>query len=272
MQLTKQEKTFVDTVWDYFSQYQRAHLPWRQTTDPYHILVSELMLQQTQVDRVIPKYEAFIERWPTVADLARATLGEVLIAWQGLGYNRRAKFLHQAAQVLHADLDDTFPSTETALQSLPGIGQYTAAAIVVFAFNKRAILIETNIRQVVIFHFFKTKMTVSEAQIHKVIERTLPDTNYRDWYAALMDYGSYLKKEHGNLNNRSNRYTKQSTFRGSDREVRGALLRALSHQGKSRAAIVQELPFTEKKILAQLERLQTEGLIEKRARRYRLPQ
>jgi A/G-specific adenine glycosylase len=122
----------------------RAHgraLPWRSTRDPYAILVSEVMLQQTQVERVVPRYLAWLERWPTVEALAAAPLGEVIRAWQGLGYNRRAVNLHRAAQAVAAGWPDD-------LTELPGVGRYTAAAIRSFARGEPVLPVDTNVRRV----------------------------------------------------------------------------------------------------------------------------
>lgn len=219
------ERTFTETVKSHYKKQGRHELPWRLTTDPYSIAVSEIMLQQTQVDRVIPKYTAFLQKFPTVQKLAKAPLAGVLGMWSGLGYNRRAKFLHQMAQAVVNEYKGTFPDSYEELKKLPGIGPYTAGAIAAFAFNQAVPIIETNIRTVYLHHFFKNKENVSDAALHKIIEKTLDTKNPRVWYWALMDYGSHLKSTGIKNNAKSKHYTKQSAFVGSKRQIRGAIMR-----------------------------------------------
>jgi A/G-specific adenine glycosylase len=225
--LSKDEiKSFQGTVLKYYAQNGRHELPWRQTTDPYEIMVSELMLQQTQVQRVIPKYHEFLQTFPTVQALATAALGDVLRAWQGLGYNRRAKFLWQAAR----QIGSTFPDTPEGLVALPGIGKNTAGAILAYAYNQPAIFIETNVRTVYIHHFFHDQTDVDDKEILRLVEQTITEIP-REFYWAIMDYGTHLKQTKGNKNKQSRHYTRQSPFQGSRRQVRGAILRALSSHG-----------------------------------------
>jgi len=216
----------------------RKQLPWRLTTDPYKILVSELMLQQTQVERVIPRYTQFLEVFPTTESLASATLADVLKQWQGLGYNRRAKFLHLAAREVTAKHSGVFPQTTQELELLPGIGPYTASAIVCFAFNQPAVLIETNVRTVYLYHFFPEEQDVSDKAILELVSQTLWQQNPRLWYSALMDYGSVLKKLHTNPSRKSKQYSKQTPFAGSLRQARGEIIRTLTQRGAlTRAAL-----------------------------------
>jgi len=262
---------FTEIVWQYFDDNGRHNLPWRLTTDPYKILVSELMLQQTQVARVIPKYEAFICRWSTAQKLAQAQQSEVLVAWQGLGYNRRARFLHQCAQVIAHEYAGVFPQTRSELEALPGIGPYTAGAILAFAFNLPVMLIETNVRRVYLHHFFPDEREVADADIYPYLEKTLPSHRAREWYAALMDYGSYLKKTEINPNQRSKHYTKQSVFRGSDREIRGAILKALSVRALTLSGLQKEFgQFDARRMEDQLTALQQEGLVFLNKKKYQL--
>jgi A/G-specific adenine glycosylase len=219
---------FQEIVWEYFRKYGRE-LPWRHAEadgsfSPYKILISEIMLQQTQVPRVIPKYEAFLKVFPDTQALARATLGQVLAVWSGLGYNRRAKFLHQAAQEI---AKDGFPQTLNMLTKLPGVGHNTAAAILAYAYNQPIPFIETNIRTVFIHHFFLNEIEISDKQIMTLVEQTLDHEHPREWYWALMDYGSYLKQLHGNTARASKHYIKQSTFHGSKRQIRGQIIKLL---------------------------------------------
>lgn len=188
-------------------------------------MVSELMLQQTQVDRVIPKFHAFIAKFPDEKTLANAPLSEVLKQWQGLGYNRRAKFSHEAAKEIIKR--GSFPHDEVGLIALPGVGKNTAGAILAYAYNKPAIFIETNIRAVYIHHFFADRDGVDDRDIQTLLEETVDSEHSREFYWALMDYGNYLKKN-GVKPARSRHYKKQSPLKGSVREVRGQILTILS--------------------------------------------
>ncbi len=223
--------SFQTFVLRFYTKHGRHELPWRQTDDPYKILVSELMLQQTQVARVIPKYLNFIAAFPNISSLAKASLSEVLSLWQGLGYNRRAKYLLQLAHLLSkSNKKQPFPTTEIKLQQLPGIGPYTASAIMSFAYNQPTTVIETNIRTVFLHHFFAHKTKITDKQLITIIEQCIPKTNPKEWYWALMDYGSYLKKILPNPSRKSKHHTKQSKFKGSLRQVRGEIIRLLVQQ------------------------------------------
>lgn len=203
-------------------------MPWREDTRAYYVLVSEVMLQQTQVGRVIPKFELFIERFPDEKTLAAASLGDVLKLWQGLGYNRRAKFLHEAAKKIMHDFGGTFPENEQDILSLPGVGKNTAGAILAYAFNQPAIFVETNVRTVYIHHFFADDFEVTDKQIIEKLEQTLDRENPRRFYQNLMDYGSWLKANGVRNNARSKHYKKQSPLKGSLREMRGEILRRIT--------------------------------------------
>ena len=212
--------------------YYRAHrrdFPWRRTHDPYRILVSEVMLQQTQVERVRVFFPKFIARFPTARALARAPLATVLREWQGLGYNRRAKFLHLAAKAVMKEHGGKIPSDAGALARLPGIGKNTAGAVMAFGFNKPAVFIETNIRRTFIDSFFPRAKNVPDEKLTPLVEAALDRRAPREWYSALMDYGSMLgaTKRMANPNRRSRVYRRQAPFEGSVRQVRGAILRAL---------------------------------------------
>lgn len=270
--MNKHERAFQNQVLQYYDRYGRHDLPWRQTNDPYAILVSELMLQQTQVERVIPKYQAFLKRWPTVDSLARARLATILKEWQGLGYNRRAQFLKRTAEEVMRSGGGKFPSTLHELCALPGIGPYTAAAVCVFAHNESVVLIETNVRRVYLHHFFPSVERVPDAALLPLIERTIPPGRAREWYSALMDYGTYLKRTVGNANVRSAHYKKQSVFAGSDRQIRGAILRLLGAKGKQTHEELTEClnTFASQRVEEQLHQLQVEQLIRKQGDRYRL--
>ena len=260
---------FVEIVWDYYAKHGRA-LPWRQAEadgcyDPYKILVSELMLQQTQVTRVVPKYHSFLQQFPTLKALAQASLGDVLRAWQGLGYYRRAKFLWQSAKMIMADYSGAFPSDRNKLTNLPGVGTETAGAIVVYAFDQPAVFIETNVRTALIHHFFREQDAVSDRQLRPVMTEIVMHVvgqheSPREFYWALMDYGSHLKLAIGNAAQRSKHYTKQSKFVGSKRQIRGQILRTLSQDEYVSLKQLQR-HITDERLQAVLSDLCSEGLI-----------
>ena len=207
-----------------FYKKNRRDLPFRNSSDPYEITVSEIMLQQTQVDRVLPYYRRWIERWPSWDQLASASRKEILSQWSGLGYNRRAIYLQQIAKQLVADFDSALPSSEELLLTLPGIGEYTARAILVFAFNQHLPFVETNIRKVLI-HELDLERETSKAELLEIAEQVLPSRDARNWHYALMDYGALgLPK----TSNRVAPLTKQSRFEGSNRQIRGEIIRQLT--------------------------------------------
>ena len=227
---------FQSMILDFYRQEGRS-FPWRETRDPYAILVSELMLQQTQTERVVPKYLAWLEAFPTAADLAAAPFPQVLAAWSGLGYNRRAGYLQEACRQVVQELGGVFPSTAKELQRLKGVGAYTAGAVAAFAFNSPEVFIETNIRSVYLFFFYPDQEKVSDAQLMPLIETTLYRPDPRVWYYALMDYGAALKKSTANPNRQSRHYSRQSRFEGSLRQARGAIVRQLSLGGNRPQAL-----------------------------------
>jgi A/G-specific adenine glycosylase len=214
------------TVREYYEQYGRV-LPWRETDDPYRILVSEIMLQQTQVERVTLKYGHFLDRFPDFAALAGADLRDLLTAWQGLGYNRRALALQQTAQLILNRFQGNLPDSAEALVTLPGIGPATAGALLAFVFQQPVVFIETNIRRVFIHRFFPDRDAVKDSEILPLVEKALDRYRVRAWYYALMDYGTMLKGKEPNPNRRSAHYQRQSTFEGSNRQIRGLILKAL---------------------------------------------
>ncbi len=272
--MNKQEQKFIQTVQEFYNASGRHNLPWRKTHNPYRILVSEIMLQQTQVVRVLPKYQAFIKRYPTVQALAEASLGEVLVAWQGLGYNRRAKLLYQSALYIIHECNGIWPKTYAELQLLSGVGPYTAGAIMAFAYNEAVPVLETNIRTVYLHHFFISENEVSDSAILTLVERTLDRDNPRQWYAALMDYGTYLKSVYGNNTKQSASYAVQSRFTGSNRQVRGMIVRTLSNVEKAtKQQLSKHLPptCTSVQLTEQLTALLKEKLIIQFGRIYQLP-
>ena len=261
-------RTFQKIIYRHFQENPRP-LPWRSTTDPYAIMVAEVMLQQTRVERVLPRYEAFLARFPTVAALAHAPLAEVLALWQGLGYNRRGMMLQQAAAEILAQHGGSVPTAPAALEVLPGIGKYTAGAIAAFAFGHPTPFIETNIRSVFIHLFFSDRTAVADSEILPLVERTMDRSNIRDWYNALMDYGAMLKKNIPNPSRRSCQQSRQTPFRGSNREIRGQVLKLLlAAPGLPAAEIVLRSAKDEARVRAVLATLEREGLLQERSGGY----
>ncbi len=216
----KQE--FQKKILSWYAKNKRD-LPWRRTTDPYNIMVSEIMLQQTQVDRVMPKYESFIQLFPTVRDLAKAPLSKVLELWSGLGYNSRAIRLHEAAKIICERFEGKIPQNQEKLLSLPGIGPYTATAILSFAFNLPCPCIDTNIRRI-LMHELKLPASTPQKVLCNIATTLIPEGRSRDWHNALMDYGSVV------LTSRTTgikSLTTQSRFLHSRRWYRGQVMKML---------------------------------------------
>ena len=257
-------RKFQKEIYSHYQEHGR-NLPWRNTHDPYCILVSEIMLQQTQVQRVMGKYGKFIKQFPDFPSLARAPLQKVLGEWQGLGYNRRAIALIQIAQKVVDEFDGNLPSSLEMLTTFPGIGKATAGAVAAFAFYQPAVFIETNIRRVYIHSFFHDKENIKDDEILPVVQKTLDTSNPREWYYALMDYGVMIKEKYENPNRRSAHYNKQSPFEGSDRQIRGMILKLLIRESSVfENEIVQKIHKGEGKIRTILEQLVKEGFIKKR--------
>jgi A/G-specific adenine glycosylase len=257
-----QIQKFQKDVWEYYNKRKR-NLPWRGgRVTPYHVLVSEFMLQQTQVSRVVLKYGEFIKRFPSMQSLASAHLSDILVLWQGLGYNRRAKALYETAKIIVSDHNGKVPQDRDELIALPGIGPYTAGAIRAFGFNEPEIFIDTNIRTVYLRHFFPKGDQVDDKEILEIVERTVDRTNARSWYEALMDYGAYIKQTYINENVRSRHYTKQSKFNGSTRQLRGLIMKLVLEKGGvtvNQIAIEAERSVGEVK--EQIKSLLNEGLL-----------
>lgn len=228
-------------------------------------------MQQTQVDRVIHKYEQFLRLFPTIERLHATPLQAVLLAWQGLGYNRRALFLKKAAAAIVADHGGRLPTTVAALEDLPGIGPYTARAVAVFAYNQAHVLIETNIRAVFLHAFFAGQDKVADAALLPLIEQTLDTRHAREWYAALMDYGSYLKKTNPNPSRRSAHHTRQKSFENSNRQLRGKIVAILTQTPAHTAGqLVAATGFPLARVRDAATALVREGLIQKTGRTYHL--
>ena len=265
---SQQIRRFRREVYNYYKRNGRA-LPWRKTRDPYKILLSELMLQQTQVGRVIEKYKAFLRRFPAIEAVACAPLRDIFEVWQGLGYNRRALALKRLATIIVDDYGGKIPSDIDVLKALPGVGAATAGAVSAFAFDKPAVFVETNIRSVFIHHFFHDRDGVKDSDILPLVTQTLDVKRPRQWYYALMDYGVALKEQHPNPSRRSAHYTKQSPFEGSLRQVRGMILRALvKDPGITEATLVDEINRDADRVGQCLRELCREGFVFKKGKRF----
>lgn len=222
----RRRREFRKTVLAYYEAHGRD-LPWRHTRDPYRVLVSEVMLQQTQVARVTERYEVFLDEFPNLEALASAPLEEVLRAWQGLGYNRRALALKRLAEQVTDEMHGRLPRDPILLRRLPGVGPATAAAVAAFCFDDPHPYIETNIRTAFLHHFFPGRTGVSDAELMPLVELTLDREDPRTWYYAVMDYGSMLKRTLPNPSRRSKHHTRQSRFEGSKRQLRARILGVL---------------------------------------------
>ena len=263
---------FKETVWGHYNSQGRL-LPWRQAVEDenfgYHVLVSELMLQQTQVNRVIEKYDNWLARFPTINAVAAADLEDVLTLWVGLGYNRRAKYLLESCKIISKKYSGVIPKQVDELVQLPGIGRNTASAIAVYAYNVPLSFIETNIRTVFIYHFFSDKDHVSDTELMPIISATVDIHNPREWYWALMDYGTFLKNKVGNFSKKSAHYKKQSKFEGSRRQLRAKIVRELIGKTMSRNELI-ELCSNDTRINEVLNELISEKIINKTGVKYNI--
>lgn len=245
----KKIKAFQDKILTWYNNHKRD-FPWRQTRDPYAILISEVMSQQTQINRVVLKYELWMRKFPTVEHLAKASVADVLAYWSGLGYNRRALNLKKTAEMIAKDFNGTFPKTEEELLALPGIGKYTARAILCFAFDQQVTVVDTNIRKVIITQF---GLDGSENELQNIADQLLPNGKAYDWNQALMDYAAAV------LKNEKISIPKQSKFIGSHRYYRGQILKYLL---KHKEVIFDELGLAIKKEYTQAEKVWLEKLVQ----------
>ena len=259
-------KTFQKEILSYYAAHKRP-MAWRDISDPYKIFISEMMLQQTQVERVKIKYEEFIKRFPTIKKVAEAEKEDVLKVWQGLGYNRRALFIKRACEEIVQNHKGIFPKDPTTLQSLPGIGPGTAGAIIAFAYNEQVYFIETNIRTVLLYFFFKDQENISDKELLQTLINVTPtNVSPRDWYYTLYDYGTNLKKTLGkkrvNVHKQSSHYVKQSKFEGSFRQKRANVLKMKLENPKVSTMKLQKILNIEKSELTEvLASLKKDGLI-----------
>jgi A/G-specific adenine glycosylase len=262
-------RIFQELIHEHYTRNARTLLPWRKTRTPYRILVSEIMLQQTQVERVVDKYRVFIRTFPDFSSLANAPLADILKVWQGLGYNRRAVALQKIAISVMNENRGRLPVKREDLLKLPGIGRYTASAILTFACNQPNIFIETNIRRVFIHFFFQDRENISDEEILPLVEMTLDAGNPREWYYALMDYGAMLKKTVENPNRKSSHYKKQAPFHGSNRQLRGAIIKTLiRNPGISQKKLIEQLASDPEKTEENLALLLKEGFLKKKGKQF----
>ncbi len=221
---------FRSLIWAHYHSHGRT-FAWRENISPYRVFISEVMLQQTQTSRVAQKFDAWMQVLPSFEALAAALQADVLKLWQGLGYNRRALALHKSAQIIVRDFGGMLPNDPVLLQELPGIGPATAASICAFAFNAPTVFIETNIRAVFLHHFFPQQSEISDKQLLPFVQGALEVHDTRNWYYALMDYGVMLKKSIVNPSRKSRHHQVQSKFEGSERQIRGMILKFLTKHG-----------------------------------------
>jgi A/G-specific adenine glycosylase len=264
-------RAFRRLVLDYHAAFGRDDLPWRLTRDPWAILVSEVMLQQTQVPRVRVVYPRFLERFPNAFVMADAPLTEVLEEWRGMGYNRRALALKRAAEELVARHGGEVPRTLQELDALPGIGLATASAVLASAFGIAEPYIETNIRAVVLHVFFRDACDVPDGEVLPVVARTLDRKDPRTWYYALMDYGNWLKKREVNPCRRSRHHLTQAEYAGSMRQVRGEVLRALvDHGSRTAEELADATRMPAERVERALRDMAREGLVAEAGDSYRV--
>lgn len=273
---------FSKTVWGYYTRNGR-NLPWRENITPYRIVVSEIMLQQTQVTRVAHKFGPFLQKFPDFAALAKAPTIEVLREWQGLGYNRRGLNLQRLAKIVTEKYEGSLPKTYEELVELPGIGPNTAGSILAFAFNIPRAFIETNIRSAYIHFFFpeieraegrKACKKISDDEIMPFIEKSLDRKKPREWYYALMDYGSNLKRSLPNPSRRSAHHVRQSKFEGSNRQLRSYILRFVMEKPRGVAEIKKKFAgerYGAGQVSKNIDDLIKEGFLKKEKNKYLVP-
>ena len=231
----KDIKVFQETILSFYDEHERS-FPWRETQDPYKIWVSEVMLQQTQANRVIPKYEDWMKTFPTVKSLAQANMTNVLEQWKGLGYNNRAKWLRDAAKKVIDEYEGELPTKTKELETLKGVGPYTSRAIQIFAHNMDQVTVDTNIRRIFISEFDLDKETSTE-DIYPLARQVLPRGKSREWHNALMDYGA-LKATSQETGVKPE--TTQGTFKGSNRWYRSKVLQQVMEKSRSITQVEEE--------------------------------
>lgn len=262
---------FKELILSFYSEHGRP-FAWRETSEPYPILVSEVMLQQTQTSRVVPKYETFLSEWPSFSSLAEASTEALLSVWKGLGYNRRALNLRRSARMTE-EWGWTIPNERELIESLPGVGKATSAAIRSFCFGEKSVYLETNIRRVLLTCFYPEEEEVKDKELEALLhELSLINEDMKRWYYALMDYGVLLKALFPNANKRSAHYTKQKKFENSNRQIRGQLIHLLTDTGSKHLLAIYDLlsHFEDERILNSLEQLQQEGFVQEKEGVYKI--
>ncbi|MCG3221721.1 MAG: Fe-S cluster assembly protein HesB [Candidatus Heimdallarchaeota archaeon] len=256
--------SFQDKIFSWWKD-NRREFPWRETTNPYFIMVSEIMLQQTQASRVVQKYLEFIERFPDMQSLSNSSQSDLLKLWSGLGYNRRALWLQEAVREI-LNLEE-FPQTPKQLQILKGIGPYSARSVLIFAFNFDIATVDTNIRRILISEGFASEET-SEKDLLKIAEQLLPTDKSRDWHNALMDYGSIvLTASKTGIKPTS----QQGKFKGSEREKRGKILKFLLDNESATIEKLNNITNSSKNQLEPiLDKMVKDGLIKKFKDKYKI--
>lgn len=258
-------QSFQTKIWDFYYKNKRS-FSWREEITPYKIVVSEIMLQQTQTSRVIDKFANWMVTFPSWEKLAQSSEFQVLQAWQGLGYNRRGLALHKIAQIVVHEYESKVPNDSKILETFPQIGPNTAASICAFAFNLPVTFIETNVRTVFTHEFFPGKENVHDRDLLLLIEKTVDQANPREWYYALMDYGNHLKKSLKNINSSSKHYSKQTKFKGSKREIRGFIVKQLTQQNYTPLTVInikikEQIPYNNNDPMPIIETMKKEKII-----------
>lgn len=255
----KDIQVFQKEILEWYTVHKRD-LPWRKTRDPYHILISEVMAQQTQLSRVIPKYEAWLQAFPTIEHLSKARVSDVLRMWSGLGYNRRALYVKRFAETVMSQFDGMIPKEIAVLKTLPAIGEYTARAIACFAYNQQVAVVDANVRKVIALKFFNGTPP-NQKKLQEIADQLLPKGKAYEWNQALMDYCSMvLKKDKVPV-------PRQSKFKGSYRYFRGLLLKTLLEKNKLTITEIKELftqyEFPTERVEKLVEELAREGFVKK---------
>lgn len=267
---TERISEFRNEVWTEYRKKGRQ-FPWRETRDPYRIFVSEIMLQQTQVERGITKYREILQAFPTTASLAKAPVGEIYRVWKGLGYNRRALYLKNAAAMIVDEFGGTVPAAPLLLRRLPGVGPATAGAVAAYAWDVPAVFIETNIRRALIHAFFRDEAQVPDSKLEPILRQLVDRDDPRNWYYALTDYGAALGKGKVNANRRSTGYTRQSPFENSFRQLRGRILsEAAEKAGVNSAGFIENYGYLPEAVDRAFRELVREGFLIKEDGTYRL--
>ena len=259
---------------EWFYKNQRI-LPFRTDPSPYHVWLSEIMLQQTRVSAALPYYERFLAALPDIPALAGCEEEKLHKLWEGLGYYSRVRNLQKAAKIVCAQYGGQLPADYNALLALPGIGPSTSAGVRIFAFRQPDMYLETNVRAVFIHELFPGRESVADKELVSLVEATCPqDARVRAWYYALLDYGAYLKKTMPNPTRRSKHYTRQSKFEGSHRQKRAYLLRRVIDDALSTEDLARDLAQSERasgrqepsveEVRAILDELEREGFVMRR--------